>query len=170
MLPALEMAIVDRSWEWNDGKGLPKNFRWGSLTKAQQKDIHEGNTSLTLLPDNRTFQKVAEYDLGVMVFQSEGMWIRDRWSYVRALIRPIGPDLVLAVHADHKPAEQTLKCMAELSVDIYTLVCIHIYLRKTHRNIDSVSIYIYIYRYICTYLCIYILVYIHIYKCIETKN
>lgn len=109
MLPALEVAFVDRFWEWDDGKGLPANPRWCPLSKVQQKDIHEENHSLTLLPDNRTFQKVAEYDSGIMLFHSEGMWNVESWSYVRALVRPIGPDLLLSVRADHMPTEQCLK-------------------------------------------------------------
>ena len=109
MLPALEVAFVDRFWEWDDGKGLPAHPRWCPLSKAQQKDIHEENTSLTLLPDNRTFQKVAEYDGGIKLFQSEGLWNVESWSYVRALVRPVGPDLVVSVHADHMPTEQSLK-------------------------------------------------------------
>ncbi|CAE7684490.1 unnamed protein product [Symbiodinium sp. CCMP2592] len=109
MLPALEVAFVDRFWKWDDGKGLPAKPRWCPLTTAQQKDIHEESTSLTLLPDNRTFQKVAVYDSGIKLFQSEGMWNVESWSYVRALARPIGPDLVLSVHADHMTTEQYLK-------------------------------------------------------------
>ena len=109
IFPALEVAFVDCVWEWDDGKGLPANPRWCPLSKAQQRDIHAESTSLTLLPDNRTFQKVAEYASGIKLFQSEGMWNGESWSYVRALVRPVGPDLLLSVHADHMPTVQSLK-------------------------------------------------------------
>ena len=112
-LPTLEVAFVDRFWEWDAGKGLPVNPRWCPLSKAQQKGIHEESTSLTLLPDNRIFRKAAEYGLGIMLFQSEGMWSNiGGWSYVRALVRPVGPDLVLSVHADHMPTEHSLKWLS----------------------------------------------------------
>ncbi|OLQ07413.1 hypothetical protein AK812_SmicGene9206 [Symbiodinium microadriaticum] len=113
VLPALEVAFVDHFWEWNGGKGLPANRRWCPLSKRQQRLIREESPSLTLLQDNRTFRKVAQYDSEIMLFQADGMDI-GVWSYVRALVRPVGPDMLLSVHADHMPTDGLLKllCMS----------------------------------------------------------
>ena len=107
--PRLELVFVDRFWEWNAGKGLPKKSSWLPMSQEQQRNVREERDLLTLLPDNRTFTKISELDSGIKLFQSEGQWCMEGWSYVRALVRPIGPDLVLAVHADHLPAQQSLR-------------------------------------------------------------
>ena len=105
-------------WRWllwigfgsgTTARAFPRTPDGVHFPKSSRKTFMKRTTSLTLLPDNRTFQKVAEYDSGIMLFQSEGMWNVESWSYVRALVRPIGPDLLLSVHADHMPTEQSLK-------------------------------------------------------------
>ncbi|CAE7611940.1 unnamed protein product [Symbiodinium sp. KB8] len=125
VLPALEVAFVDHFWEWNGGKGLPANRRWCPLSKRQQRLIREESPSLTLLQDNRTFRKVAQYDSEIMLFQADGMDI-GVWSYVRALVRPVGPDMLLSVHADHMPTDGLLKFQCRSCISARALVHLHV--------------------------------------------
>ena len=70
--PRLELVFVDRFWEWNAGKGLPKKSSWLPMSQEQQRNVREERDLLTLLPDNRTLTKISELDSGIKLFQSEG--------------------------------------------------------------------------------------------------
>ena len=65
--PRLELVFVDRFWEWNAGKGLPKKSSWLPMSQEQQRNVREERDLLTLLPDNRTFTKISELDMHACV-------------------------------------------------------------------------------------------------------
>ena len=149
-LPELEIAFVHQGWTDDT---LPGTTRWTSLSKDEQDRIRAGE-NLILLRDTwpRRFRRVQEYDCGLYRYETD--WHGD--SYIGALVRPVGPSLVVTIYADHM--QEFLRRLQE----IFFIHVIYIYM----------YVYIYIYVYVCIYmyylyvsmsnLCICVYLFIHL--------
>ena len=150
-LPELEIAFVHQGWTDDT---LPGTTRWTSLSKDEQDRIRAGE-NLILLRDTwpRRFRRVQEYDCGLYRYQTD--WHGD--SYIGALVRPVGPSLVVTIYADHM--QEFLRRLQEIflyTYYIYICMCIYIYMYV------YVCIYIYIiYMYLC-HICVYVCIYLYI--------
>ena len=103
MAACFEFAWIAASWAWGDE--LPALSQWNPLTDMQSNRILQGIGFVWIRFGIRSQQFVLHDMNGdLRMFRKIGSG-----PIVRILVRSVGPSLLLSVHAEHRPANGTVR-------------------------------------------------------------
>ena len=103
MAACFEFVWLAASWAWGDE--LPARALWSPLTDTQANRILQGVGHVWLRFGSRFHQFLLREDnAGLRMFRKVG-----GGPEVRVLVRDVGPNLLLTVHAQHCPMNGIVK-------------------------------------------------------------